>query len=504
MMLGMLIAALILLSANSNLDLSLLRTHRSSRHSVERAASVQHGYPELTSENFPNTVKITSINFLCRVERASLNWILKRYVCNGVMDERQGVRNWSTRRLNEGYTRNGFAVIPERNSLSLDEHQPLTQIWSDPKTIATKLSPTQNLNKDKNDESNHFSQLQYELVQSSSNNPHIPPLFQKDLRQQDHLGRYRQHQEIAEENSSVSMLPLVNKNLPNLMDNSVGISVPEQDPDCIVPNAQEKTVRSPVWTSSYPGSGAKLTWKLIRAITGIFTSDDFDHNGRVAKGTVVAVKTHFPSHTPSEVFHKENLRRIDRAILLIRNPIYSIPSYHNFVYEQTKGLLNHSVRAPVEVWIKWRNSFFEQELAAWISHQKYWLDTYHAEKLYLIAMEDLTSIEHGPDELKKLGEFIAKGETDIEESLVPEERIDCIWNMFVNGRVPGEMERRKSRRSGGPASYPFTTQQIELIMQALTSLRDSYHFSSKLGVILESYINTANEVKQRIDQMVTI
>jgi hypothetical protein len=63
--------------------------------------------------------------------------------------------------------------------------------------------------------------------------------------------------------------------------------------------------------------------------------------------------THFPSHTPEEVFSKPVL-----------NPLSSIPSYHNFVYEQMNKLRNHSTRASVEVWLKWRDEFFGNELRA--------------------------------------------------------------------------------------------------------------------------------------------
>ena len=282
-----------------------------------------------------------------------------------------------------------------------------------------------------------------------------------------------------------------------------GVSVPEQDPDCVVPDAAEKSIRDPVWTASYPGSGAKLTWKLIRAITGIFTSDDHDHNGRVGKGTVVAIKTHYPSHTPPEIFHKDKLKHIGRAVLLTRNPIKSIPSYHNFVYEQQNGLLNHSTRAPLAAWIKWRNSFFELELQTWVDHQKYWLDKYPGEpdKLHLVAMEHLTSNTQGANTLHLLGGFLAKGGQEIAESLVPGERMSCIWDMFVHGKVPGERERRHSHRSGGPESYPFTQLQLDHMISALSKLKNEYPSFQELSIIVDEYIADIEEDKGRIQQL---
>lgn len=287
----------------------------------------------------------------------------------------------------------------------------------------------------------------------------------------------------------------------HVTDSRLGVSVPEPDSGCVVPDVAEKPVRHPVWTASYPGSGAKLTWKLIRAITGIFTSDDHDHNGRVEKGMIVAVKTHYPSHTPPEVFLSDKVKHISRAVLLTRNPINSIPSYHNFVYEQQNGLLNHSTRAPVDAWIKWRNTFFEEELRAWVDHQKYWLDNYSPDAFHLVSMEQLTSPERGPHALYKLGQFLAKGEPDIAESLVPAERITCIWDMFVNSKVPGEAERRNSHRSGGPAKYPFTSDQLDRMIAALEKLKTEYRDSPDLLMILDEYVLTIQTTKFGIDQL---
>jgi hypothetical protein len=283
-------------------------------------------------------------------------------------------------------------------------------------------------------------------------------------------------------------------------DSQLGVSVPDQNPDCEVPNAAEVAVTNPVWAASYPGSGAKLTWKLIRAITGIFTSDDHDHNGRVAKRMVVAVKTHFPSHTPAEVFEKDDLKRISRAVLLTRNPINSIPSYHNFVYEVQNSLLNHSTRAPIEAWIKWRNALFEQELQAWIDHQKYWLDNYN--DLHLISMEHLTSDDRGPATIQRLGQFLASGGNDISDAMVPYDRMPCIWEMFVHGKVPGERVRRHSHRSGGPKTYPFTEAQMEQMISAIAQFKNEYGPNHPdLAMILDEYIVTIQEHKGKLEQM---
>ena len=79
------------------------------------------------------------------------------------------------------------------------------------------------------------------------------------------------------------------------------------------PSCEERV--SATWLTSYPGSGSKLTWKLIKAITG----DDYDYDyGQASKGVVVAVKTHFPStHTEQRVFQQEMFQGMQRSIMLI-------------------------------------------------------------------------------------------------------------------------------------------------------------------------------------------
>ena len=71
---------------------------------------------------------------------------------------------------------------------------------------------------------------------------------------------------------------------------------------------------TPTFTASYPGSGAKMTWNLIEAMTGLVTGDDFQLNGHE---NMVSIKTHYPSHEGREVPGAEN---IPRAILWSATP----------------------------------------------------------------------------------------------------------------------------------------------------------------------------------------
>lgn len=269
---------------------------------------------------------------------------------------------------------------------------------------------------------------------------------------------------------------------------------------CEVPKPADLHV-PPTFVSSYPGSGAKLTWKLIRAITGMYTGDDFDHNGRVARGTAVAVKTHYPSHSPEEVFHSGKLDRVHQAILLIRNPVRALPSFHNFLYEKQQGLLNHSTRAPIEVWIEWRNQYFEHEMNLWINHVRWWMENFGrggGKSLKLLVFEYLTSRGQGPKELSGLFDFFVSTDPTIRDNMVQRHQVDCIWEMLVKGTVPGEKERRKSLRSG-PSEYPYTSTQLEFMKQSIQQLRNDFQANyPPLGDAMDYYLSEIEQLKAKI------
>ena len=111
------------------------------------------------------------------------------------------------------------------------------------------------------------------------------------------------------------------------------------------------------YAASYPGCGARMTWNLVEALTGLWTGDDWNNNGRGRE--VVTVKTHYPQSNGILVdFDLE----IQRAFVVVRNPLQSIPSFFNHIYEMRNHLPVHSQRAPVEEWIKWRDHYLDIEI----------------------------------------------------------------------------------------------------------------------------------------------
>jgi hypothetical protein len=115
------------------------------------------------------------------------------------------------------------------------------------------------------------------------------------------------------------------------------------------------------YAASYPGCGARMTWNLVEALTGLETGDDWNNNGRGEE--VVTVKTHYPQSNGILVEFDDKIKRV---FLVIRNPMKSIPSFFNHIYEMRNHLPVHSERAPLEEWLKWRDAYLDLEIAEYM------------------------------------------------------------------------------------------------------------------------------------------
>jgi len=200
----------------------------------------------------------------------------------------------------------------------------------------------------------------------------------------------------------------------------------------------------PIIAASYPGSGAKMTWNLIEALTGFWTGDDWFNNGR--EKNVVSTKTHYP-HTAGRMVPFEG--EIQRALILIRHPMDAIPSYHNYMYEVENNLPLHSTRAPVDAWILWRDSHFESELNIWKESIIYWMDSFSQEDRMVIFYENIVEDHTGPSDALKLSQFL--GRTPGVET-VDKERAECVWRAIVRYHETGE---------GGKAGTIVHTRRLE-------------------------------------------
>lgn len=260
----------------------------------------------------------------------------------------------------------------------------------------------------------------------------------------------------------------------------------EEIKSCVpIPKPQDV---NPVITASYPGSGAKLTWKLLRGITGIMTGDDHDHNGWVGKGQAVSIKTHYPALVTekTEELWQDISKRSKRALILLRHPLNALPSYHNFEYEQRNKLPNHSTRAPLEAWEAWRDSFYKEQLENWERLVRHYMDHFGRDDRIVVQFEKLSSKDQevALAEVRRIGKFLKEGDDRIE--LVDESTLPCVLETIVaDKRVGFEGKRRHSLRKGGAVKYPFKPEQLDEMEAKLKRLSEYWQLKAPMKEYLE-------------------
>lgn len=208
----------------------------------------------------------------------------------------------------------------------------------------------------------------------------------------------------------------------------------------------------PTYTSSYPGSGDTQLYQLIEAMTGLVTGDDHRSNGH--KNTVT-INTHYPC-PEGEAMRDVN---VPRTVLLIRNPLDAISSYHSFMYlMNAAGAVAPgdsptyvSQQSPVEAWLDWRDNFFEGQLQLWVKHLEYWMEFYPTNfNRLILSYENLRDEETGPAETARLAEFLSRSD-GVADSLRPPDDLPCLWRTIFSKETdqehrPQAMEETMLRR----------------------------------------------------------
>jgi len=212
-----------------------------------------------------------------------------------------------------------------------------------------------------------------------------------------------------------------------------------------------------------------MTWNLVEALTGMETGDDWNNNGRGSE--VVTVKTHYPQ---SNGILPDFDDRIHRAFIVIRNPLESIPSFFNHIYEMRNHLPVHSERAPVQEWVKWRNAYVDIEIAEYKKFVFYWMDRYTPENRHLLTYEGLTDDLIGAEVTKGLNEFLGQVEG---VDPIDQDSVACVWKAVVKNQPPAEQAAQiaklqalalnKPQSEQGPPYSPPEPQQPALRQNAM-------------------------------------
>jgi hypothetical protein len=214
---------------------------------------------------------------------------------------------------------------------------------------------------------------------------------------------------------------------------------------------------------------------------------------------VLTLKSSFP--------HPEGIwnwgANMDQVILLVRNPRWAIPSYHTLRYEIefSKGWdesykrrnFTYKERAPVDLWIQWRDARFDREMDRWGWFIDFWMqdglkraknDGDVEEQHWrcfkgqmdctpkaVIKYESLVSSNRntGRQEMEKLGSVLDSSPNV--NAIEPEAR-NCVF-----GKVLERKEFYNAARDGfGPATSEkvFTYQQLNAMRAQIETIRDKY------------------------------
>jgi len=234
-----------------------------------------------------------------------------------------------------------------------------------------------------------------------------------------------------------------------------------------------------------------MTWHLVQALTGIKTNNDRNTNGWGYEN-VVAAKTHYP------FIHNTMFEELDhlfgRAMLIVRNPIYAIPSYFNAQYEELNHLTTHSVRAPNEDWIKYRDHALQSRLRKYEEYTIYWMEKYRRRKnLLIVTYEDLTAGNTGSIVTMRIADFLGQSEG---VHPIAQESIHCVWETVVNynSHSAGKTLNLASLRVGGPSERPYTEQNLSDSLALFHRLSERFQYDEQFVSIMLSYAEVVSNI----------
>ena len=245
---------------------------------------------------------------------------------------------------------------------------------------------------------------------------------------------------------------------------------------CIVTTPLSKDGLTPIYQASYPGSGSEMTEHLIEALTGVKTSE-FKR-----EENVIAVKTYFPLESYHVGKRGRYNRDMNRAILLLRNPVHTISSHFNHLFEQSNNLEQHSVSAPLDVWVEWRDANFGKELDAWKEHTEYWMDNFQYPDKLIISYEALIDNKMGPKESQRIVQFLNNNGNMEDIPTAPLATVPCLWYRVFN-------YYKSTRHDSSTEFYhtKFSAFQLESIATVLNNLKLKYQQDSVLSNTLNFY-----------------
>lgn len=271
---------------------------------------------------------------------------------------------------------------------------------------------------------------------------------------------------------------------------------------------------------SYPGSGKRFTWTVIKALTNAEVADDWNFSQKLYEKPLT-IKTSWP--------HKEGVwswgKQMDQVLLLIRNPRRAIPSYHNMRWEldYAEDWASSYLRIPdtykdrpgLDAWENWRDDHFDYEMKQWEELIDFWMQGGFVEKENRVNSRCITTgIDCHPKAVVDFDHFYQSGMTNeftkistVLETSANVEVIAAQARVCILDQVFAKPELHQGGRAfpNRPALYGFTFFQFDKMMNSTYTLKnkfstaplDSEPTAAELVRILDLY-NLDNKAERAI------
>lgn len=181
----------------------------------------------------------------------------------------------------------------------------------------------------------------------------------------------------------IATVNIVKHNQVSQLDTQRSLAINLGGGDCLwtppEPWNSTDTLNTTTLLVGYPGSGKRLAWKFLEALTGKVTGDDWDIS-KNGWDSVLNIKTSYPHHE-SHIWSWDSY--MDQTIMIVRNPRYALPSYHtmrreldwsdSWGYSYIRQYWTYSERAPIAEWNVWRDQRFNEEIENFSDFVHFWM-----------------------------------------------------------------------------------------------------------------------------------
>lgn len=219
--------------------------------------------------------------------------------------------------------------------------------------------------------------------------------------------------------------------------------------------------------------------------------------------------------------------QMDQVLLLVRNPRWAIPSYHNMRFElgYSTNYMQSYVRMPntytdrpaLAAWEGWRDSHIDVEITRWVNFVDFWMqggvasgsnetvsnclvNDIDCKPKAVIDFDNFYQI-HPTTEFYRLNALLS---TSANVELIAAGARTCVLDSVYNTKELHQANRDSTGTNINSSDYVFTVDQLELMLSKITELRDKYaappyagdEISQELVTMLSVYINDlALEIK---------